>query len=194
MKDRLNFETENLLDRNEGGKKKTLTLKFKFVATFTILVIIFMGYRALRKDIDILSGSTSLQGHELYNHMKSTISTDQMALYHTQMRVLIHTGTLQEFNKYEVMVKNAKNKSTEVGNQIQKANTVSNQLSDMIKSLSNPASAIKNLGGLFNLKQEEYNHHHNSVTIHHNFNFDVQSIIKSVDEAKTTQKNVNLFC
>ena len=76
MKDRLNFETENLLDRNEGGKKKTLTLKFKFVATFTILVIIFMGYRALRKDIDILSGSTSLQGHELYNHMKSTISTD----------------------------------------------------------------------------------------------------------------------
>lgn len=154
MSSAFEFEDLNLLDKPTDSKKQGVSKKFKIIAFVNILVILYFAHSAFvstPKSADF----SSLRGHALYSHMKSTMSTPDMANFHSHMRALIHAGALDEFNKYDAMVDEAKTKSTDVGNQIKEAQGLNAKIKGVIDSLAsgnigNIATSV-GLGGVKDL-------------------------------------------
>lgn len=115
MNSALEFEKQNLLDTHTKGQKKGVSKKFKLIALVNILVICFFAYSAFRTSHVENKNLNSHMNHKLYNHMKSSMNSPDMAHYHHKMRILMHAGALEDFNKYDVVVEDAKQKSTDAG-------------------------------------------------------------------------------
>ena len=97
---------------------------------------------------------------KLFNHLKSIATSDNMAHYQHNMRILMHNGVLEDFNKYDDVVEKAKAASDSAGKQIKDADKTAHSVSKMISDLkSNPVGTLtSSLGSALGFRQKKAVH------------------------------------
>lgn len=189
----LEFEKQNLLDTTAKSQKKGVSKKVKMIALLNIIIIGYFAYSSFSTS-GIQNKNLNLSGshHDMLKHMKATINSDQMAEYHHKMRILMHAGALDDFNKYDKVVEDAKTKSKEAGESINFASTAVQKTTKMIEDLkSNPVgTAVGALSDMFSLRQKKALAKEFAKKNLHNFSFDLSNISKIIGNSKKTHGQV----
>lgn len=124
--------------------------------------------------------------------MMATATSDDLAHYHHAMRVLMHAGALDEFNKYDTIVEKAKKSSEAAGKQILDADKTAHSVSEMIEGYKKEgfSSVVGSVKSFFGFREKNLQASHFLENKSHAFDFDILSVVKNISKAKDTQKKV----